>query len=243
MKLSGTMRYALAGAIAAAGCAASLFAGPAAAQEKTPPGWIADPKTGCKVWNASPASNETIKWSGGCRNGLADGHGKLQWYVNGSPTGEMTEGEFRYGRPNGRVEIRWPDGRHYEGQVRNNKADGLGKKTQANGDAYEGEFLDDQKHGQGIATWRNGDSYEGQWRLNAADGEGTYVWSNGERYSGSWLAGKPHGQGAFKSTRWMDADDPELGEEMSGEWVYGCLNWQGRKVAVLTTWAECGLSE
>ena len=36
---------------------------PAIAQTVQPE-WIADPRTGCRVWNDRPQPNETIVWSG-----------------------------------------------------------------------------------------------------------------------------------------------------------------------------------
>src|SRR5437762_8118023 len=47
------------------------------------PGWTADPQTGCRVWNGAPQPNETISWSGRCRNGLAQGPGVVQWLEDG----------------------------------------------------------------------------------------------------------------------------------------------------------------
>lgn len=43
---------------------------------------------GCRVNNPSPKPNESVTWTGPCRNGLADGHGMLAWFENGKPSGE-----------------------------------------------------------------------------------------------------------------------------------------------------------
>src|ERR1017187_9422766 len=45
--------------------------------------WIAD-KSGCKVANPFPQPGESITWSGQCKNGVADGEGLLEWYINGN---------------------------------------------------------------------------------------------------------------------------------------------------------------
>ena len=42
-------------------------------------GYIAD-KNGCKIANPSPKPSETVAWSGGCKDGFADGNGIMQWY-------------------------------------------------------------------------------------------------------------------------------------------------------------------
>lgn len=47
------------------------------------PYWIADAKTGCKVWNSEPLPKESVTWSGDCLNGKAEGRGTLTWYRDG----------------------------------------------------------------------------------------------------------------------------------------------------------------
>jgi hypothetical protein len=39
--------------------------------------WIADAKTGCKVWNPSSLPNPSITWSGGCKDGKANEKGTM----------------------------------------------------------------------------------------------------------------------------------------------------------------------
>ncbi len=34
--------------------------------------WIADVKTGCKIWNPAPAPGETVNWAGPCNAGFAE---------------------------------------------------------------------------------------------------------------------------------------------------------------------------
>ena len=34
-----------------------------------PAAWSIDAANGCKVWNARPRENETVTWSGACRDG------------------------------------------------------------------------------------------------------------------------------------------------------------------------------
>src|SRR5438552_2455362 len=72
-------------------------------------GWLADPRTGCRVWNPYPEPNETITWSGQCQNGFAQGHGVLQWFQDNRPSGR-SEGEWRDGKRNGHGVSTWVDG-------------------------------------------------------------------------------------------------------------------------------------
>ena len=120
----------------------TAFAQPAATQ---PPsldaltGWVADDKTGCKIWDAAPDPAEKITWSGKCEAGMADGQGILQFYIGGKP-GARYEGEMRNGRADGHGVNVQPDGTRYEGGWRNNAASGQGVYTKA-GVRYEGKWF------------------------------------------------------------------------------------------------------
>ncbi len=104
--------------VAAALGTALALAAPARAQ--APPGWIADSKTGCKVWDPAPEPDEAITWSGPCKNGYADGEGTLQWTENGKPTDR------------------------YVGEYHNGKRNGAGTVTYRNGQTVSGEWHDDE---------------------------------------------------------------------------------------------------
>src|SRR5476649_1088556 len=102
----------------------ALFAQPSLAQTRA--GWIADPKTGCRVWNATPGPNESIDWTGKCEGNLAHGLGVLQWFKNGRPS-DRYEGELRYGKPTGRGVMKTAGGDRYEGDWQDGKASGWGR--------------------------------------------------------------------------------------------------------------------
>jgi hypothetical protein len=148
--------------VAALAVVLSVFAVTAFAQSLQP-GWIADSHTGCHVWNGLPKPNQSIAWSGGCQNGLAQGRGVLQWYAADKPT-DRYEGEYRAGKENGRGVNTWANGDRYEGEFRDSKQNGRGVNTWANGDRYEGEFRDGKAHGPGIRTDASGQTYNGIWR-------------------------------------------------------------------------------
>ena len=116
-----------------------LFTLPAVAQTARPAqsGWVADSKTGCRLWNTAPEPNETASWSGPCVNGLAHGQGVQQWFVNGKPASRYS-GNYRNGMKNGYGEITWSSGAHYEGEWKDNKANGRGRYTKISGEHIEG---------------------------------------------------------------------------------------------------------
>jgi hypothetical protein len=70
----------------------------------------------CRVIN--PAIGES--YSGGCKNGLAQGKGIAQGT-------DHYEGQFSNGKPEGKGTYTWADGSHYEGQWKNGLRDGKGK--------------------------------------------------------------------------------------------------------------------
>ena len=53
-------------------------------------GWISD-KKGCKHYNPNPIPNESVTWTGSCKNGFANGSGRLTWYKSGK------KGNSKYG--------------------------------------------------------------------------------------------------------------------------------------------------
>lgn len=85
--------------------------------------WILSSDTQCKLWNPNPVVNESITWSGPCVDGIANGQGVVQWFLNGIP----------YDR--------------YEGQVAAGRRHGLGVATYQNGVRVEGQFLDGLPNG------------------------------------------------------------------------------------------------
>ena len=78
---------------------------PAGAEDAAEPGWILDARTDCAVWNWNPLPNESMTWSGECRDGRAYGPGVVQWFQHDVPT-EAVIGEYRDGRLRGDDEAR-----------------------------------------------------------------------------------------------------------------------------------------
>jgi len=122
--------------------------------------WIADGKSGCRVWNPNPTAQESATWSGSCKDGLAEGTGVVQWFRGGLPF-ERDEGRWQAGRQVGVGLQIWPTGR-YEGEVRDGMPHGHGRLIV--GDArYEGEFTAGKPNGAG--TLRNAKGvFEGIWK-------------------------------------------------------------------------------
>jgi hypothetical protein len=87
--------------------------------------WLTDPSSGCRVWNPDPGENETVSWTGACREGLAEGYGVIQWFQDDQQI-ERYEGDLRGGIQSGSgVLIR--GGLRYDGQFRDGRAHGVGR--------------------------------------------------------------------------------------------------------------------
>jgi hypothetical protein len=133
---------------------------PVFAQSLQPGSFVADPKSGCKVWNPHPQADESAIWSGVCADGFAQGAGNLQWVHNGRPY-EKDEGEWNKGQQSGRGTQNWSSG-HYEGELLNGEPRGQGALTLL-GARYEGEFRDGKPNGTGTLTNLQG-VFTGNWK-------------------------------------------------------------------------------
>lgn len=114
-----------------------LFTFAAAAQAA--PGWIADPKNGCRVWSTQKDLGDRVEWKGACVGGKAHGSGTLRWFFNGRNY-ETDEGEFRAGRLTGHAVVTFDDGARFEGQFLNEKPNGEGTWRTAAGETYTGKW-------------------------------------------------------------------------------------------------------
>lgn len=122
--------------------------------------WIADRRTGCRVFNPHPLENEAIDWSGPCVDGRAHGGGVLTWYLNGEATGLR-----------------------YQGEYKNGMRDGFGTETLWEGSqekSYSGEYRANERNGQGVIRWTDGTSWEGPFVDGLPNGWGSFTDADGK---------------------------------------------------------------
>jgi hypothetical protein len=193
------------------------------------PGWIADARTGCRVWDSSPQPDEAVSWTGACRNGLAQGRGVLRWFQSGKPVA-LAKSRWRGGKMNGHGAITLANGERFKGQWKNDERTGRGVYIYANGDRYEGQYQDDQKSGHGVYTYANGGRYVGEWRDGRRNGRGTEVRADGSRYDGLWRDNLPNGLGM---ATWLN------GERYAGLWIMGCFRASNRMASWGVDLASC----
>lgn len=129
--------------------------------------WVADAKSGCRVWDPNPQLEESVNWSGSCANGRAEGPGTVQWSKGDVPF-ESDQGEWHDGRQVDKGTQSWPGGR------------------------YEGELADGEPNGHGVLTVQK-QRYEGEFRDGKPNGAGTLT-AGSEMVSGTWKDGCLQGQ-------------------------------------------------
>ncbi|WP_321920551.1 MORN repeat-containing protein [Paraburkholderia tropica] len=166
---------------------------PAVAQDLSgnDPHWMKAEGQDCWVRNPSPKDHQSITWSGGCKNRLANGHGAVDFTnpdegIEIITTGNMIDGSFR-----GRVtqDIISPGNVHVyrETDFANGLPNGYGYyRAERNGIKtleYTGQFVDGRMSGQGHGIY-----------YNPATGQP-------ERdFNGIWAEGKPSVANTIPST-------------------------------------------
>lgn len=197
----------------------SLWALPRASQGQVSGGaWLMDQRSNCQVLNSMANMADGVRWSGGCRNGLAEGTGTLEWLRQGRPAGTFV-GQMRRGLANGHGESTSPDGGdRYEGDFRENKREGRGILFKADGSRYEGEFKNDLPEGHGVSYLPGGATIEAEFKNGLANGFGVVLMASGGRYLGGFRNGMYDGRGTFITHDNIRFD---------GEWHEGVQNGPG----------------
>jgi hypothetical protein len=152
-------------------------------------------KEGCGVVNLHPAENQSITWTGGCRDGYADGDGVLEWLVDGEVR-EHYQGTLVKGKQEGLGYERRDDGYEYEGGFKNGLREGEGVANLSRGDHYKGSWSRGVPNGLGKMTYATGGSYDGEWKMGRRDGKANVVFAGSEKhveleYKGNLPAGTP----------------------------------------------------
>ena len=134
----------------------AALASTAHAQE-TDSRWIADP-SGCQFWDPAPLPDETVRWSGRCAGGYAEGHGTLTWYSRGLLY-ETDVADFAHGKLNGHGSLRFTSGQSFDGQFRDQRPNGQGTLRTNYGEVFSG-------------TWTEGCYWDGKRRAQYNAGPG-----------------------------------------------------------------------
>ena len=193
----------------------------------------------CKIFT-SDVFKKSIRWSGECVDGFADGKGVAKHYIqdvlkvtvegnfikgilNGETSliaveGYQFKGEYKDGKPNGTGTAIYSNGNKYVGEYKDGKVSGQGKLTFKDGTEYVGEFKNDQANGQGVLTSPDGSKHVGEFKNDSANGQGVLTALDGSKYVGGFKDGKRNGKGTLTQ---------KDGTEYIGEFKNDSANGQG----------------
>ena len=212
---------------AAFGIAFIGLLGAYAAQADT---WLKDPSTGCTALSRDEdASQQTITWSGACKDGKASGTGVAVIYDNKGLLG-VYNGEMVDGKLHGEGDLRFRDDEtgdfyRYTGDFVNSKAEGDGVLSTKDWE-YDGEFKDGEEEGDGTISYANGAVVRATFKAGEPVGSALvyYETKEGEIYFGEAENKKRHGQGTLIKVN----DDVYIGQfedgVASGPGTYDAVN-------------------
>ena len=193
------MRWALAAAFGV------MVSAPAWADSQ--PIFYKDASTGCAVGTFHSQPDLSVRWTGPCVGGKAQGRGVAEW-SDGSKFQSRSEGEYRAGLREGRVITTTADGTRFEWEYRGGMANGRCITVKPNGDWYDDRCADDQFNGLSKDHFANGDRYYGDYRDGKMTGHGVYSWKDGRIYDGDFVDGKKTGRGkmVFQDGSWYNGE-------------------------------------
>lgn len=97
---------------------ALLFSAILCKAQETEGNFLKDKKTGCTVWFKHTFGEDSVSWSGGCKNTFASGKGTMIGFTKGKQTAKYV-GEMQNGKPNGKGVFTFGNNRKLEGNFSN----------------------------------------------------------------------------------------------------------------------------
>ena len=93
----------------------------------------------CKIHNQFPVSGETLEFEGECKDGYANGAGKVKWFANGKMH-QMSSGNYVKGKLEGDCNIEVIGTKHSFKGICKDDTPSNGTYTYEDGSVYTGEF-------------------------------------------------------------------------------------------------------
>jgi hypothetical protein len=174
------------------------------------PTFYKDQRTGCNVGTLAPEPGLSVRWSGPCRSGLAEGSGTVEWLKNGVSTGH-SDGAYHLGLREGQFVFTNPDGSTSVGAYHNGQqvaifyvdpASHCSLGTFSN-DAqlsvhWSGTCAAGKAEGQGIAEWQKAGNFasrtEATFHAGLPEGRGMKQTSDDYRYEAEFRNGRMNGR-------------------------------------------------
>ncbi|HEX4027129.1 MAG TPA: hypothetical protein VHX18_05870 [Rhizomicrobium sp.] len=149
--------------------------------------WLKDGD--CSLYSAGAGPGDTVRWTGECVDGYAEGLGTATFTHDGqtqSFTANFTHGVI----PDGHVITRWGQGWSYDGETVAGRFNGAGILTTNTADRFEGQWTDGKMNGFGILRRANGELYAGDWKDDKPNGSGELRRPDGSKIDGTFVDGK-----------------------------------------------------
>src|ERR1700744_412150 len=170
----------------------------ASAQDSSNSGqWLKDGD--CALYSAGAGSGDTVKWTGECVDGYAEGLGTATFTHDGqaqSFTANFTHGVI----PDGHLITRWGQGWSYDGETVAGRFNGAGILTTNTSDRFEGQWTDGKMNGFGVLRKADGERYAGDWKDDKPNGSGELRKADGTILNGVFVDGKLSAQKAAADT-------------------------------------------
>ena len=112
---------------------------------------VAD-QPGCHLWNPSLHAGATVRWSGECVGGYAQGTGTVRWRYDGGL--QTSDGSFLDGKQHGTWVVHEADGDVSEGLYVDGQRQGIWTWWFTSGNVLESPFVDGKENGQEIECAR-----------------------------------------------------------------------------------------
>ncbi len=149
--------------------------------------WLKDGD--CSLYSAGAGPGDTVRWTGECVDGYAEGLGTATFTHDGqtqSFTANFTHGVI----PDGHIITRWGQGWSYDGETVGGRFNGAGILTTNTSDRFEGQWTDGKMNGFGILRHANGELYAGDWKDDKPNGTGELRRADGTKIDGTFVDGK-----------------------------------------------------
>ena len=104
----------------------------------------------CYVWNNGLQPDQTVTWTAGCAEGLAQGMGTLTWVWDRGTKTQETIGRLLEGKRHGQWVFRDKDGGVAEGSYVEGRRHGHWVYRTAGGRVQEGPYVEGKRHGRWV---------------------------------------------------------------------------------------------
>ena len=149
--------------------------------------WLKDGD--CALYSAGASSGDSVRWTGECVDGYAEGLGTATFSHDGQT--QTFTAIFNHGViPDGHIITRWGQGWSYDGETVGGRFNGAGILTTNTADRFEGQWTDGKMNGFGILRRPNGERYAGDWKDDKPNGSGELRRPDGSKIDGTFIDGK-----------------------------------------------------